>query len=262
MELIEKRRKHFAALRAQEKRNRPPTKAQKRTQMPTYLKHMEKKVEGSEETAKGSRKKMLRRKRTGKEQHQESSKKQKVEKEKESDKVEEVELKKLLVIKKDEDIVTNAIPLATKLPVIIDYMLLKEVHPKTCVFGISSHEPSHPGGKPDRRVSLRVDNLILGEEPFVFFLTTDTEVTSSGYQQFGNSTCRAGGIPDKSSGKSLIIGMSSSRFPYRRGLVLTSLSWAPISSEVSFSEKTRKSHPNRYTLLRACYKAESILFLS
>ncbi|GJX87290.1 putative ribonuclease H-like domain-containing protein [Tanacetum coccineum] len=32
--------KHFAALRAQEKRNRPPTKAQKRTQMSTYLKHM------------------------------------------------------------------------------------------------------------------------------------------------------------------------------------------------------------------------------
>ncbi|GJR61216.1 hypothetical protein Tco_1503378 [Tanacetum coccineum] len=31
MELMEKRRKHFAALRAQEKRNRPPTKAQNRT---------------------------------------------------------------------------------------------------------------------------------------------------------------------------------------------------------------------------------------
>ncbi|GJW13994.1 hypothetical protein Tco_0018127 [Tanacetum coccineum] len=40
MELMEKRRKHFAALRAQEKRNRPPTKVQKRTQMSTYLKHM------------------------------------------------------------------------------------------------------------------------------------------------------------------------------------------------------------------------------
>ncbi|GKA58458.1 hypothetical protein Tco_0757646 [Tanacetum coccineum] len=40
MELVEKRRKHFAALRAQEKRNIPPTKAQKRTQISTYLKHM------------------------------------------------------------------------------------------------------------------------------------------------------------------------------------------------------------------------------
>ncbi|GJS29535.1 hypothetical protein Tco_0490155 [Tanacetum coccineum] len=42
MELMEKRRKHFATLRAQEKRNKPPTKAQKRAQMSTYLKHMEK----------------------------------------------------------------------------------------------------------------------------------------------------------------------------------------------------------------------------
>ncbi|GJT79746.1 hypothetical protein Tco_1054088 [Tanacetum coccineum] len=41
MELMEKRRKHFAAFRAQEKRNRPPTKAQKRTQMSTYLKHID-----------------------------------------------------------------------------------------------------------------------------------------------------------------------------------------------------------------------------
>ncbi|GKD92398.1 hypothetical protein Tco_1372235, partial [Tanacetum coccineum] len=155
MELIEKRRKHFA---------------QKRTQMSTYLKHMggytykqlkgksfdeiqklfdkemkrvntfvamgsevqenkEKKEEGREETAKGSRKKMLGRKRAGKEQQKESSKKQKVEEEKESEEVkedDEVEVKKLLVIKKDEDIVIDAIPLATKLPVIIDYKLYKE----------------------------------------------------------------------------------------------------------------------------------------
>ncbi|GJX32111.1 hypothetical protein Tco_0241966 [Tanacetum coccineum] len=80
-ELMEKRRKHFAALRAQEKKNRPPTKAQKRTQMSTYLKHMggytykqlkgksfdeiskveskEKKVECSEETAKAAERRCL-----------------------------------------------------------------------------------------------------------------------------------------------------------------------------------------------------------
>ncbi|GKG26376.1 hypothetical protein Tco_0399522, partial [Tanacetum coccineum] len=78
----------------------------------------EKKVEGNEEIAKGSRKKMLRRKRAGKEQQQESSKKQRIEEDKESDEVEEVkedELKKHLVIKKDEDIAIDAIPLATKL---------------------------------------------------------------------------------------------------------------------------------------------------
>ncbi|GJV89938.1 hypothetical protein Tco_1533876 [Tanacetum coccineum] len=38
VELLEKRKKHFAALRAQEKRNKPPTKAQKRNTMSTYLK--------------------------------------------------------------------------------------------------------------------------------------------------------------------------------------------------------------------------------
>ncbi|GJV57780.1 hypothetical protein Tco_1458785 [Tanacetum coccineum] len=145
MELMEKRRKHFAALRAQEKRNRPPTKAQKRSQMSTYLKHIggykhkqlmgksydeiqklfdkemkrvntfvamsseaqesnEKKVEGSEEKAKSSRKKSL-----------------------------EVEArctagigKKHLVIKKDDDIAIDAIPLATKPPMIVEYKLLKE----------------------------------------------------------------------------------------------------------------------------------------
>ncbi|GKC76371.1 hypothetical protein Tco_1127145, partial [Tanacetum coccineum] len=35
-----KRRKHFAALKAKEKRNKPPTKAQKRNTMSTYLKNM------------------------------------------------------------------------------------------------------------------------------------------------------------------------------------------------------------------------------
>ncbi|GJV59589.1 hypothetical protein Tco_1465689 [Tanacetum coccineum] len=173
MELMEKRRKHFASLREQEKRNIPPTKAQKRTQMSTYLKHMggykhkqlmgksydeiqklfdkemkrvntfvamsskaqesnEKKEEGSEEKAKGSRKKMLERKRARKEQQQESSKKQRMEEDKETDEVEEVkeddevELKKHLVIKKDDDIAIDVIPLATKPPVIVDYKLIKE----------------------------------------------------------------------------------------------------------------------------------------
>ncbi|GJS75322.1 hypothetical protein Tco_0725203 [Tanacetum coccineum] len=92
----------------------------------------EKKEEGSEEKAKGSRKKMLGRKRAGKEQQQEFSKKQRLEEDKGSDEVEEVEdddeaeLKKHLVIKKDEDIAIDAIPLATKPPMIVDYKLLKE----------------------------------------------------------------------------------------------------------------------------------------
>ncbi|GJX31970.1 hypothetical protein Tco_0241825 [Tanacetum coccineum] len=132
MELMEKRRKHFAALRAQEKRNRPPTKAQKRSQMSTYLKHMggykhkqligkrydeiqkpfdkeikmvntfvamssetqesnEKKVEGSEEKAKSSRKKSLVKKRAVREQQLESPKRQKPGDDKETDEHKEIE---------------------------------------------------------------------------------------------------------------------------------------------------------------------------
>ncbi|GJR38674.1 hypothetical protein Tco_1214358 [Tanacetum coccineum] len=194
IELMNKRKKHFAMLRAEEKRRKPPTKAQKRNQMSTYLKNMggykhnqlksksyeeiqklfdnemrrvntfipmdseevkskkrteesskgtedelksdkSKKVESSEEKGKGSRKKMLGRKRAGKEQQQESSKKQIMEDDKETDEVEEVEeveeddeakLKKHLVIVKDDDIAIDAIPLATKPPVIVEYKLLKE----------------------------------------------------------------------------------------------------------------------------------------
>ncbi|GJY40003.1 hypothetical protein Tco_0426367 [Tanacetum coccineum] len=37
---MEKRRKHFAAKREEEKRNRPPTRAQQRSIMCTYLKNM------------------------------------------------------------------------------------------------------------------------------------------------------------------------------------------------------------------------------
>ncbi|GKE07428.1 hypothetical protein Tco_1399446 [Tanacetum coccineum] len=88
----------------------------------------EKKVEGSKEKSKGSRKKMLGRKRVGKEQQQESSKKQRMVDDKEIDEVEEdnkAELKKHLVIKKDDDIAIDVIPLATKPPMIVEYKLLK-----------------------------------------------------------------------------------------------------------------------------------------
>ncbi|GJX89004.1 putative ribonuclease H-like domain-containing protein [Tanacetum coccineum] len=91
MELIEKRRKHFAALRAQEKRNRPPTKAQKRIQMSTYLKHME--VEKGSKKAKVDTMQERSSKRAGDE---------------------------------DDDIAIDAIPLATKPPLIVEYKIVKE----------------------------------------------------------------------------------------------------------------------------------------
>ncbi|GJT51827.1 hypothetical protein Tco_0977984 [Tanacetum coccineum] len=154
VELMNKRKKHFAMLRAEKKKRKPPTKAQKRNLMSTYLKSMvkskketkesskgiedelksdkSKKEESGEEKAKGSRKKILGKKRAGKEQQQESSKRQRMEDDKEIDEHEEVEvddeaeLKKHFVIVKDNDIAINAIPLTTKPPVIVEYELLKE----------------------------------------------------------------------------------------------------------------------------------------
>ncbi|GKD53300.1 hypothetical protein Tco_1286687 [Tanacetum coccineum] len=147
MELMEKKRKHFAALRAQEKRNRPPTKAQKKNQLfdkeikrvNTFVamsskaqESNEKKVDGSEEKAKSSKKKSLGKKRAVKEHQQESPKRQKLEDDKETDEHEEVEAdnttgsKKHLVIKKDDDIAIDYIPLVTKPPMIVEYKLLKE----------------------------------------------------------------------------------------------------------------------------------------
>ncbi|GJR36225.1 hypothetical protein Tco_1211909 [Tanacetum coccineum] len=144
MELMEKRRKHFVALRAQEKRNKPHTKAQKKSQMSTYLKDMggykHKQLMGKsydeiqklEEKAKSGRKKSLDKKRVVKEQQQEFPKRQKLRDDKETDEHEEVEaddtaeLKNHLVIKKDDDIAIDIIPLATKPLVIVDYKLLKE----------------------------------------------------------------------------------------------------------------------------------------
>ncbi|GJS33049.1 hypothetical protein Tco_0531431 [Tanacetum coccineum] len=91
-----------------------------------------KKAESSKEKAKGSKKKMLGKKRAGKEQQQESSKRQRIEDDKETNKhkeveeVNEAEPKKHLVIVKDDDIAIDAIPLATKPPVIVEYKLLRE----------------------------------------------------------------------------------------------------------------------------------------
>ncbi|GJX49414.1 hypothetical protein Tco_0276259 [Tanacetum coccineum] len=113
--------------------------------MSTYLKNMggykhnqlkksdkSKKAESSEEKAKDSRKKILGKKRAVKEQQQESSKRHRMEDDKETDEHEEVEvddeaeLKKHLVIVKDNDIAIDAIPLATKPPLIVEYKLLKQ----------------------------------------------------------------------------------------------------------------------------------------
>ncbi|GKC48389.1 hypothetical protein Tco_1066111, partial [Tanacetum coccineum] len=148
VELIEKTKKHFAAKKAEEKRSKPPTKAQKRKTMSTYLKNMDgwklhqlkgksyneveklfdqamtrinnfvgmdsaeeaKKLEGTSKSA-------------GDEIERKANKKQKID----DDDDEIANLQALIEITPDEEeVAVNAIPLASKPPVIVDYGIYKE----------------------------------------------------------------------------------------------------------------------------------------
>ncbi|GJS64932.1 hypothetical protein Tco_0679496 [Tanacetum coccineum] len=72
VELMDKRKKHFAKLRAEEIRRKPPTKAQKRNQMYSFVPMDTEVVEGSKIQAEGSNK------RTREELESDNSKKQKI----------------------------------------------------------------------------------------------------------------------------------------------------------------------------------------
>ncbi|GJZ88803.1 hypothetical protein Tco_0660585 [Tanacetum coccineum] len=76
VELLEKRKKHFAALKAQEKRNKPPTKAQKRNTIDRkgihFIDMNTELVKGSKTKAEGSSK------RAGEELESDNSKKQRI----------------------------------------------------------------------------------------------------------------------------------------------------------------------------------------
>ncbi|GJZ03693.1 hypothetical protein Tco_0536968 [Tanacetum coccineum] len=143
VQLLEARKKHFAEMRAREKRNKPPTQAQQRKLYCNYLKNMEgytlkqlkgfkfevikdmfdkafkrvntfvdyktELVEGSEKRAEDSTK------RAGIELEQEVAKKQKID-----DDQEEAEMKKLIkVVLDEEEVEINAIPLATNLEALL-----------------------------------------------------------------------------------------------------------------------------------------------
>ncbi|GJV38763.1 hypothetical protein Tco_1417203 [Tanacetum coccineum] len=142
-QLLEKRRKHFAAKRAEEKRNKPPTKAQQRKIMCTYLKNMEgyklkdlklKEFDSIQEmfdrafkrvnTFEDFRTELVegKEKRAGTELIQEIIKKQKVEDDKET-----AELKQLMeIIPDEEEVAIDAIPLAVKSPSIVGWKIYKE----------------------------------------------------------------------------------------------------------------------------------------
>ncbi|GJY73781.1 hypothetical protein Tco_0478212 [Tanacetum coccineum] len=165
MEFMEKRRKHFAALRAQEKRKRPPTKTQKRNQMSIYLKHMggykhnqlkgrsydeiqklfdkemkrvnsfvamnseAQEISGKKDESSSKKAEIAQdssAKRAGDKLESDKSKKQKTDENEEVEVDNEAELKKHMVTVKDDDIAIDAIPLATKPPVIVEYKLIRE----------------------------------------------------------------------------------------------------------------------------------------
>ncbi|GJZ89346.1 putative ribonuclease H-like domain-containing protein [Tanacetum coccineum] len=158
VELMDKRKKHFARLRAEEQRRKPPTKAQKRNQMCTYLKNMagfthsqlknksfdevqkafdktmgwidsfvsmdSEVVKGGKEKDEGSvtRAEESSSKRAGTELEQERIKKQKID-----DDQEEAEMKKHMeIVVDEEEIAVDAIPLATKPLIIVDWKIIKE----------------------------------------------------------------------------------------------------------------------------------------
>ncbi|GJW83244.1 hypothetical protein Tco_0156389 [Tanacetum coccineum] len=151
---MDKRKKHFVRLRAEKQRRKPPTKAQKRNTMSTYLKNMagykhnqlktksfediqllfdkEMKrvntfvdmdtelVKGSKTRTEGSSK------RAGKELESENLKKQKLDENVVAEVDDEAEMKKHMEIVPDDEVAIDAIPLATKPPIIIDWKIIKE----------------------------------------------------------------------------------------------------------------------------------------
>ncbi|GKE74684.1 hypothetical protein Tco_1536725, partial [Tanacetum coccineum] len=113
VQLLEARKKHFAAMRAQEKRNKPPTKAQKRNTMSTYLKNMA-----------GYKHNQLKNKSFDdiKKLFDKAIKRQKLEEDKET-----AELQRLIeVIPDKEEVAIDAIHVETKPLSIVDYKIHKE----------------------------------------------------------------------------------------------------------------------------------------
>ncbi|GJU54872.1 hypothetical protein Tco_1228586 [Tanacetum coccineum] len=166
VQFLKQRRKHFAAKRAEEKRNRPPTRAQQRNIMCTYLKNMEgwkpkrlknksfaniqelfekamkrvntfvdyrtELVEESSKKAETELEENL--KKAEAEVMEGSSKRAREELEQESIKKQKVdedkettELQSLIeVIPDEEEVAIDVVPLATKHPTIVDWKIYKE----------------------------------------------------------------------------------------------------------------------------------------
>ncbi|GJX21262.1 hypothetical protein Tco_0223939 [Tanacetum coccineum] len=156
VELMNKRKQHFAKLRAEEIRRKPPTKSQRRNQMVTYLKNMagykhtqlknksfeeiqmlfdnqmkwidsfvpmdSEVVESSKKDKADTEQESSTKRAAGDELEQEKAKKQKID-----DAKEEAEMRKLInIVPDEEEVAIDAIPLATKPPSIVDWKIIKE----------------------------------------------------------------------------------------------------------------------------------------
>ncbi|GJS87193.1 hypothetical protein Tco_0769829 [Tanacetum coccineum] len=120
VKLINKRKKHFAKIRAEEIIRKPPTKAQKRNQMYSFVPIDLEVVEGSKSQAEGSKK------RTREELESDNSKKKKINKNVEAEVHDEAEMKKHMEVVPDDEVVIDVIPLATKSPINVDWKIIKK----------------------------------------------------------------------------------------------------------------------------------------
>ncbi|GJU78633.1 hypothetical protein Tco_1275703 [Tanacetum coccineum] len=114
---------------AQEKRSKPPTKAQKRNTMSTYLKNMARYKHNQLKSKSYDEIQEMSSKRAGDELESYNSKKQKIDvhvKAKKDDDQEDVEMKKHIEIVKDDEVAIDAIHLATKPLMIVKYKIVKE----------------------------------------------------------------------------------------------------------------------------------------
>ncbi|GJY94177.1 hypothetical protein Tco_0510538 [Tanacetum coccineum] len=125
VELLEKRKKHFTSLRAQEKRSKPSTNKSYDEIQEMFDKEMKRVntfVDMNAELVKGSKTKVEgSSKRAGDELEQEKAKKKKGDVDQE-----EEEMKKNMEIVQDDEVAIDAIPLATKPLMIIEYKIDKE----------------------------------------------------------------------------------------------------------------------------------------
>ncbi|GKD87440.1 hypothetical protein Tco_1358594, partial [Tanacetum coccineum] len=113
VELMNRRKKHFAKLRVEEITRKPPTKAQKRNQISkTRTKESSKRVGDGLESDKSKKQKI--------DEHAEAEK---------DDDPEEEEMKKHMeIVQDEEEIVIDAILLAIKPLMIVEYKIVKEGH--------------------------------------------------------------------------------------------------------------------------------------